>query len=134
MTFATYPSLDGASVYITGGASGIGAEIVKAFANQHSKIGFIDFDQTNGEKLTNELRSNGVDIHFEFCDLRDIEASRAAFKKLEDALGPARVLVNNAARDDRHQWQDVTPEYYDCLLYTSPSPRDRTRSRMPSSA
>ncbi|MCH2524226.1 MAG: SDR family oxidoreductase [Dehalococcoidia bacterium] len=119
MTFATYPSLDGASVYITGGASGIGAEIVKAFANQNSKIGFIDFDQTNGEKLTNELRSNGVDIHFEFCDLRDIEASRAAFKKLEDALGPARVLVNNAARDDRHQWQDVTPEYYDERIATN---------------
>jgi len=113
MSFAIYPSLKSAVVFITGGASGIGLEIVKAFAEQGSKVGFVDIDGAAGQALADELKAKGAEIAFERCDLRDIPDLQRAFAALEAALGPAGVLVNNAARDDRHGWLDVTPEYYD---------------------
>jgi NAD(P)-dependent dehydrogenase (short-subunit alcohol dehydrogenase family) len=119
MSFAQYPSLEGAVVYVTGGASGIGLEIIRAFAAQRSKIGFVDIDREAGLALCNDLARHGTTIHFEVCDLRDIVALREAFAKLRSALGPASVLVNNAARDDRHDWADVTPEYYDERIATN---------------
>ena len=113
MTFARYPSLDNAAVFVTGGASGIGEQIVRAFADQGSKVGFLDIDETRGQALADELAKDGREIRFEAVDLRDIDALKAAFGKLEAALGPAKVLVNNAARDDRHGWETVTDDYYD---------------------
>jgi NAD(P)-dependent dehydrogenase (short-subunit alcohol dehydrogenase family) len=119
MTFATYPSLEDATVYITGGASGIGEQIVRAFAAQQSRIGFIDLDASRGIALAEGLRTDGATVHFEEADLRDIHQLRGAFTNLDAALGPAAVLVNNAARDDRHDWSDVTPEYYDERIATN---------------
>jgi NAD(P)-dependent dehydrogenase (short-subunit alcohol dehydrogenase family) len=118
MSFAIYPSLKDAVVFVTGGASGIGEEIVRAFAAQGSHVGFIDMDEQRGRALADELARKGT-IHFETADLRDIEALRRSFKALEAALGPATVLVNNAARDDRHGWEEVTPEYYDERIATN---------------
>ena len=114
--FATYPSLEGKTVFITGGASGIGEEIVRAFAAQKAKIGFIDLDEEGSKALAEEL---GAGVSYEICDLRDIEALKAAFAKLQERLGPAAVLVNNAARDDRHSWQDLTAEYFDERVATN---------------
>ena len=119
MPFAVYPSLNGTVVFITGGASGIGEEIVRAFAAQGSRIGFADIDAERGEALADELEQQGASIRFEPCDLRDIDALKRAFAALETALGPATVLVNNAARDDRHAWQEVTPDYYDERIATN---------------
>jgi NAD(P)-dependent dehydrogenase (short-subunit alcohol dehydrogenase family) len=113
MTFARYPSLDNTAVFVTGGASGIGEQIVRAFADQGSKVGFLDIDETRGQALADELAKDGTAIRFEAVDLRDIDALRTAFGKLEAAFGPAKVLVNNAARDDRHGWETVTDDYYD---------------------
>jgi NAD(P)-dependent dehydrogenase (short-subunit alcohol dehydrogenase family) len=113
MSFAIYPSLEHAVVFVTGGASGIGAEVVRAFAAQSSRIGFVDIDAERGRALADELRGQGAEVRFEACDLREIDSLKRAFAALESALGPAAVLVNNAARDDRHAWQEVTPEYYD---------------------
>jgi NAD(P)-dependent dehydrogenase (short-subunit alcohol dehydrogenase family) len=114
-----YPSLKDTSVFVTGGASGIGAEIVRAFADQGSKVGFVDFDLEHGAALADALAAKGANVRFEPCDLRDIEALRRAFAALADAQGPARVLVNNAARDDRHTWESVTPEFYDERIATN---------------
>lgn len=108
MSYATYPSLSGASVLITGGASGIGATMVEAFASQNAKVGFLDFDRENGAEVAERCGAT-----FEWCDLRDIDALRASVKTLAERNGPAQVLVNNAARDDRHGWQDVEPDYWD---------------------
>ncbi len=113
MSFAIYPSLKSAVVFITGGASGIGEEIVRAFAAQGSRTGFVDLDAERGRALADELGRQGAEVRFEACDLRDIDQLKRAFAALEAALGPATVLVNNAARDDRHGWEEVTPEYYD---------------------
>src|ERR1051325_7204088 len=109
MAFAIYPSLHEKSVFVTGGASGIGAEMVRAFAEQRARVGFVDFDVAKGEALASALIEQGARVRFEAADLRDIDALRRAFAAIADAHGPAQVLVNNAARDDRHDWKNVTP-------------------------
>ncbi|MHA1548893.1 MAG: SDR family NAD(P)-dependent oxidoreductase [Alphaproteobacteria bacterium] len=119
MTFAIYPSLKGATVYVSGGASGIGAEIVRAFAGQGARVGFVDIDSDTSQALVEELSAEGAELAFESCDLRDIEALKAAFAALANKIGAAQVLVNNAARDDRHDWRDVTPDYYDERIATN---------------
>ena len=114
--FATYPSLKSKSVFVTGGASGIGAEIVRAFAGQGARVGFVDMDADAGTALATEL---GDGVGFAACDLRDVDAMRTALDTLRDMVGPADVLVNNAARDDRHDWTEVTPEYWDDRFNTN---------------
>ena len=114
--FAIYPSLKGKTVYVSGGASGIGAEIVSAFAAQGAKVGFLDLDEAASATLVNGLDGEVV---YEICDLRDIDALRAAFGNLKNKIGGADVLVNNAARDDRHDWREVTPEYWDERMATN---------------
>lgn len=114
--FANYPCLKGKTVFVSGGASGIGAEIVKGFAAQGAKVGFVDLDKGGSEKLIAKLDG---DHAFAQCDLRDINALKAAFADLVAKLGPAQVLVNNAARDDRHDWREVTPEYWDERMATN---------------
>ena len=114
-TFATYPSLKGKTVLITGGASGIGFELVRGFAAQGANVGFVDLHESNSQALSD----TAVNITHEICDLTNIEALQAALTKLASRLGPAAVLVNNAANDDRHNWQDVTPAYWDERLQTN---------------
>src|SRR6476620_3214776 len=101
-SFASYPSLQDASVIVTGGASGIGMEIVRAFAGQGSRVAFLDFDVDGGRLLAAELPAGCGRVQCEPCDPRDIDALRRAGAAVSEAHGPARVLVNNAARDDRH--------------------------------
>lgn len=108
--FAIYPSLKDKTVFVTGGASGIGAEIVTAFAAQGAKVGFLDLDEPASAALAQKLGDN---VTYEICDLRNIDAMQKAFAALASRIGRASVLVNNAARDDRHDWKDVTPDYWD---------------------
>lgn len=115
---AIYPDLEGRAVLVTGGASGIGAALVAAFARQGCRVGFLDLDE-DGARATLGAQPTGTTVAFEACDLRDIDALKRAFDALEAAFGPATVLVNNAARDDRHAWSDVTPEYYDERIATN---------------
>ena len=114
--FAIYPSLKGKTVFITGGASGIGEEMVRAFAAQGARTGFVDFNREAGEALAADTDG---EVAFEYCDLRDIDSLQTASPAPADRLGPAPALVNNAARDDRHNWQDVTPEYWDERMATN---------------
>lgn len=115
-TLANYPSLSGKTVFITGGASGIGAEIVRAFAGQGARVGFVDIDASAAQVMIAEI---GTDHAFVECDLRDVGALKAAFDSLSSTLGAASALVNNAARDDRHDWRDVTPEFWDERMATN---------------
>ena len=110
MEFANYPSLKDKVVYITGGASGIGAEMVRAFAQQGARVGFVDRDVDAAIALIDDVDG---DVTFADADLTDIDALRGALDALKSEVGPADVLVNNAARDDRHNWREVTPEYWD---------------------
>src|SRR4051812_33642468 len=107
--FASYPSLRDRVVVVTGGASGIGRSITEHFVAQGARVGVIDFDAAAMESVRVALK----DIHGTVADLRDIEALRAAVADIRAAFGPVSVLVNNAARDDRHAIADVTSEYWD---------------------
>jgi NAD(P)-dependent dehydrogenase (short-subunit alcohol dehydrogenase family) len=112
--FATYPSLRDRVVLVTGGASGIAAEMVAQFAAQGARVAFLDFDAAAG--ATTAARTGALFLE---CDLRDIPALRAAVAEVGARLGPVRVLVNSAARDDRHKLEDVTPEYWDERMATN---------------
>lgn len=111
--FAVYPSLKGMPVVISGGASGIGEGIVRAFAAQGSKVGFVDIADEAGRKLEAELNAAGATVKFARCDITDIAAYQSAIRDFEAAHGPALALVNNAANDLRHKWEEVTPEFWD---------------------
>ena len=112
--FATYPSLRDRVVLITGGGSGIGASLVEHFALQGARVAFFDIDRDSSLNLADELAARAPHPPlFLTCDLKDIAATRAAVAEVERQLGGVRVLVNNAARDDRHQFVEVTPEYWD---------------------
>jgi NAD(P)-dependent dehydrogenase (short-subunit alcohol dehydrogenase family) len=113
MAGAIYPDLKGRSVLVTGGGSGIGAGIVRAFARQGSKVGFIDIADEASRALADEIRGEGGTIHFVRADLRDIDALRGAVDAIRELHGPITVLVNNAAHDERHATETVTPEYWD---------------------
>jgi len=112
MQGAIYPSLKDRTVLVTGGGSGIGEAIVRRFVGQGARVGFIDIDVVASKQLVASLpRDAGV--RFEHADLRDISALRGAVAGVREALGPITILVNNAARDDRHAIEDVTPEFWD---------------------
>lgn len=106
-----YLSLRGRSVLITGGAGGIGAELVSAFAAQEARVAFLDIDREHGET---HARATGS--RFLPCDLTDIAALRAAVLRLESEQGGIDVLVNNAGRDDRQDFADIQPDDWRRML------------------
>ncbi len=112
--FASYPSLRGRSVFITGGGSGIGAALVRRFAAQGAKVGFVDIAEAPSHALVDEIAAAGDPRPlFIACDLREIAALRRAIAEVGAAHGPVTVLINNAAHDERHKLEDVTVEYWD---------------------
>jgi D-xylose 1-dehydrogenase len=110
---AIYPDLAGRSIIVTGGGSGIGEAIVRAFAAQGARVGFIDKANAASKALESELVTGGASVLFVHADLTDIAALRVAIADLSKAHGPVSVLVNNAAHDERHATEKVTPEYFD---------------------
>ena len=114
---ANYPSLAGRCVFITGGATGIGAAMVEAFALQNSKVAFVDLDLAAAESLCERLESKtGRRPWFQQIDVTDVPALQSAIKSAVDELGPLQALVNNAANDHRHSPEDVTLQSWrDCL-------------------
>ena len=113
MIFGTYPSLAGRTVFVSGGASGIGADIVRAFARNRAKVAFVDVLADSGRALVKDIENAGETALFLPCDVTDIEALRSAIKETRERFGPVAALVNNAANDERHKVCDVSPEYWD---------------------
>ncbi|MCP3374225.1 SDR family NAD(P)-dependent oxidoreductase [Bradyrhizobium cajani] len=117
MTKTTYSGLAGRVVLITGGASGIGAAFVRAFAAQGARVAFLDIDADAGETLAREVAGSfDAAPLFVRCDLLDIDALRAAMAMVHGALGDAAVLVNNAANDQRQVLSEVTPAEFDWMI------------------
>lgn len=110
---ATYPSLNDTVVLVTGGGSGIGAEIVRQFAAQGAKVGFLDIAAKPSLLLQEELEKQSLKSFFHECDLTDIAALRNGIDAVRNHFGRITVLVNNAAHDERHTIEEVTPEYWD---------------------
>jgi D-xylose 1-dehydrogenase len=118
--FAIYPSLRDRVVFITGGAGGIGAEHVVQFAAQGAKVAFVDIADEAARDLVGRLEADGHAAPFyQHCDLKDVAALRAAIAEVGKRLGPVTVLVNNAANDQRHKFEDVTVEYWDERMATN---------------
>lgn len=105
--YATYPSLAGRSVLITGGASGIGAAFVEHFVRQGARVAFLDVDDGHAAALCDELRDAAHRPHYLHCDLTDLAAMQAAIAQARQRIGPVAVLVNNAANDVRHALADI---------------------------
>lgn len=112
---AIYPSLSGKRVLVTGGASGIGAALVAAFAAQGAKVAFLDLDVDAGRRLADGLPAT----RFLRCDLRDVDMLKGCIATLTEEMGGIDILLNNAANDDRHAVMDVTPEYWDERMATN---------------
>ena len=111
---ARYPSLQNALVLITGGASGIGATLVEQFVLQAARVTFLDIAEQSAAKLIEKLAPAAAHCPaFLKCDLTDIAELSSVIKNVETQFGAVRVLVNNAASDDRHKLSEVTPKYWD---------------------
>jgi len=109
MSSAIYPSLKNKRVVVTGGASGIGAAVVAAFAHQGAQVTFLDILEGEAVALTKAINGAPHTPKFHKCDLKDLDAVTAFFKE----TGAIDVLVNNAGNDDRHKLADITPAYWD---------------------
>jgi D-xylose 1-dehydrogenase len=111
---ASYPSLEDRVVLVTGGGSGIGASIVEHLCAQRARVAFVDIERAASEALVQSIAQRGHPAPtFLPCDLRDITALRAAVAEARSRLGSITVLVNNAAHDERHAIERVTPDYWD---------------------
>jgi D-xylose 1-dehydrogenase len=113
-SLATYPSLRGQRVFITGGGTGIGAAMVEAFAQQGAQVAFVDLASAESAALAQRVSAAGHPAPWwRACDVRDVAALQAAIAQATSELGDFATLVNNVARDDRHTLEAVTPEYWD---------------------
>lgn len=110
---AIYPSLRDKRVVITGGGSGIGEAFVEAFAQQGARVCFLDIAEAPSHALAERLSGAAFPPQYLACDLTCIHALRDALGSVLNAWGAVDILVNNAANDDRHRLEQVTPEYWD---------------------
>lgn len=110
-TLPVFPDLSGASVFITGGGSGIGASLTEAFLNQGAKVAFVQ--RSDASAFCDEMQQKTSNRPlFLPCDITDIAALQGAIAKASEAHGPVTILVNNAANDQRHATLDVTEDYW----------------------
>jgi NAD(P)-dependent dehydrogenase (short-subunit alcohol dehydrogenase family) len=118
--YASYPSLRGRTVFVTGGATGIGAEFVAQFARQGARVGFVDIQEEPAAKLAAALAAEqaaaapGAAVPwYRACDVTDVPRLRAAIADCAAELGPVDVLVNNAADDERRAVEEMTERFWD---------------------
>ena len=111
--FASYPSLRGRVVVITGGASGIGEALVEAFVLQHARVAFLDIQHNAAASLIARLVTTGNPPAFFPCDLTDITALKNTTRRIIDQFGTVDILVNNAGNDTRHTIDEVTSASWD---------------------
>lgn len=108
-----YPSLLGASVLVTGGATGIGEAFVQSFAGQGARVAFVDIQGSAGRELALRIQDAGREARFIEHDIKDVSGYAAMLDGVIDTHGPPTVLVNNAASDRRVPLADVGPADWD---------------------
>ncbi|MCT8158904.1 SDR family NAD(P)-dependent oxidoreductase [Pseudoruegeria sp. SHC-113] len=112
MTHAIYPDLKGASVFITGGGSGIGAALTEGFLAQGAKVAFVQRSDATAFADAMEAKHGNRPLYLP-CDITDIARLKACVAEAAEAHGPVTVLVNNAANDQRHATLDVDEAFWD---------------------
>jgi NAD(P)-dependent dehydrogenase (short-subunit alcohol dehydrogenase family) len=113
-SLAVYPSLRGQRVFITGGATSVGAAVVSAFAEQGAQVAFVDIAEKESVELVESIKALGHGtVWWRHCDVCDVVALKAAIAQAQEELGAFSTLVNNVASDDRHTLESVTPDYWD---------------------
>ena len=131
-----YPSIDGQAVFITGGATGIGATMVEAFSRQGARVGFIDVNGDAAHRFAETLaQKTNVRPWFEVTDVTDVAAMQATIQRASDSLGPIRALVNNVGNDQRltpseltlERWQQCMAVNLDAAFFASQSVYDGMR-------
>jgi NAD(P)-dependent dehydrogenase (short-subunit alcohol dehydrogenase family) len=113
LKYANYPSLEGRSVFVTGGSSGIGGDIVEAFARQGAKVAFTGRNAESAAKVVAAASAVGPTPLFLQSEASDVAALQAALAQAVAAHGDIHVLINNVANDQRHDLMDVTVEDFD---------------------
>ena len=111
--FARYPSLANRTAFVSGGASGLGAEFVSQLVGQGARVAFVDVDVKRGRSLERALLDSGSEVYFQECDVRDVPALQASITRSAERLGPIRILVNNAANDHRDRVAEVDVALWD---------------------
>lgn len=114
--YATFPDLKGKRVVITGGGSGIGGELTTAFAGQGAQVYFLDIAEEASRELEAALAGSAIAPKFIKCDLTNIDELKATFARIEEEAGGVDILLNNAANDDRHEIEAVTPQYWESRM------------------
>lgn len=109
---ARYPDLDGASVFLTGGGSGIGAALTEAFLRQGAKLAFVQRSDASAFCDRMQQATGNRPLHIP-CDITDTPALHTAIATAAQAHGPITILVNNAANDQRHATLDVTEAFWE---------------------
>lgn len=123
MNVSSYSDLNDARVFITGGSSGIGASLVRAFTQQGASVAFVCLDEAAGHELCDQLEAElGRRPYFQHCDIRDIDNLKGCIDEAASQLGSFDVLINNAARDTRHQLDELDPEQWDDSINTNLRP------------
>ena len=119
-SFTKFAGLDGALVLVTGGATGIGAAIVENFVEQGCRVVFLDINRQAAEGLIARLKlGSTVAPEFVYTDLKDLGSLKSTIESVQQRAGAVKILVNNAASDDRHEMEEVTPEYWRDRLATN---------------
>lgn len=121
MTQPTFPDLSGASVFITGGGSGIGANLTEGFLRQGAKVAFVGRSDATAFVDRMEAETGNRPLFIQ-CDITDIAALQSAIEQSAEAHGPIGVLVNNAANDQRHSTEEVTEEFWDWIRPSTSRP------------
>jgi NAD(P)-dependent dehydrogenase (short-subunit alcohol dehydrogenase family) len=112
--YASYPSLQGRTVFVSGGATGLGEEFVRQFTAQGARVAFVDIDDPSARALCDDIVAAGSPRPLYLpADVRDIPGYLTAIREAAARLGPISVLVNNAANDERRDSDQVDAAFWD---------------------
>jgi NAD(P)-dependent dehydrogenase (short-subunit alcohol dehydrogenase family) len=115
-TTAQYPSLRDKVVFITGGSTGIGSELVTQFARQGAKVAFNGRNEIAAQALIDGVADAAHRPLFVKCDVTDVGQLKDSIARCVAEFGDVDVLINNVANDERHELANVDLAYFDWMV------------------
>jgi len=129
--YATFHDLEGASVFITGGGSGIGASLTDGFMAQGANVCFVQRSDADEFIIRMQEKHARTPLYIK-CDVTDVSALQSAVDQAQIANGPITILINNAANDNRHTLSDLSSDEWDAALNVNLRPHFVTTQRVAS--